>query len=893
MKLHTRTQGGTRRRAWYLAVILAVIGGFLLGPQAGPAFADDPDKPGSSQTDKKEKNCDFLHGTLKENCEKTGNGTGRADGCSNLDGQLKDLCEENSKSDDCTLEGQYKELCDDPSGSDDCDKLLGQVKENCKQGNCDLIKGPARDTCGKGKKDACALLSGSTKELCEAGTGNILGGADCKSPPIPAMPGSSSEAWTSETPKEIPVPLDPAKAKARAHIYEQYGMAGLEWHTYDLSCSGISGIAESAGAGFQNMLANWLLDSSKWWTSLSVRLQQEATGPGYMSKLDDAFGEGTRAARDAVYRPWIGISVLILGLGIVYSARRRNLPDAVQAIAWALLVMSVTSVLTNYPEKAGQLTDTAITQTVGQIQQAVAGDDDDKKDADPATSQGNLLTGSILYDNWLRGNFGSADSATAKKYGMRLLDAQALNWAESKLPQKERNIVIEAKQRQWQKIAAEIKEKDPDAYRHLTGQEGRIGTAFTTALGAIPSNLFSFMSSIVIICARLILKMIIVFLPAIAPLAIHKRMSGTVRTLAKSGVAAAVNAPLFVLAGSVNTLETRVLLSEKSHIPEWFAVVLLWIMFFILWAISKPLRKISSMASPNRSWFGDGVGVVSRGKAFAGGAVLGYAKGRWNARQIGKVVNGRGRRGQQVDDELEPELDPEAGEITRREIRRGEDEPWQEERPYEPGPAAPRGEFDHWGSGQAHWDGSQSWPPFDPRQATAPNPDEIFIPTSTPTSPSPDTDTPTTGLGGPIGTPYHPVPGGPGHHRGPGGPTGTGATPRTAEAPDEPVFADIVRQATLLREQERRRAAAEQSAQQAIAGTPSRPALPSGSVPPARSEPAHEGDRPMPFVAPEIQEGGQRVFVVYSPSNNSYDVHRDESATNSTPERTDWRNDDA
>ncbi|PAU45816.1 hypothetical protein, partial [Streptomyces albireticuli] len=530
---------------------------------------------------------------------------------------------------------------------------------------------------------------------------------NCKHAPTPALPGRGDASWAQKPPEKAPAPIDPKDPKAPAHIYEQYGFAGLEWHTYDLSCSGTSGLAEAAGASMGTTWANLLFSGSKWWTGVAVALQQEATGDGYMSGINDVFAKATRAVTDAVYRPWIGISLLLLGVVIVYRAGRKDWPDTAKSVAWALLVMTVTAIAFNYPEKAGSLADEMITQTVGQVQQGVAGDT--SKGADPATSQGNVLTGTILYNNWLRGEFGSSDAPVAKKYGMQLYDAQALTWAQSRLPQKERDTLIVDKKKTWENVAEKVKKEDPDAYRHLTGvADGRFGASASGALGAIPTNFFSFAASIVIICARLILKLVIVFLPAIAPIALHRQMSGTLRTLARSGGAALINAPLFVLAASLEALFIQVLLSGGNRMPEWFAVVLLWVLTVMLWAITKPFRKLSAMISPNAEWFGRGTGAMGRTKTALGGAILGYARGRITARQIGKMVNG-GRGGRVEDADEAAGAGPAV--TTRHQTRRSEDEPWADAVPYEPDPGQDRAPEQplHWGPGR-QWDDLDSWP---------------------------------------------------------------------------------------------------------------------------------------------------------------------------------------
>ncbi len=52
----------------------------------------------------------------------------------------------------------------------------------------------------------------------------------------------------------------------------------------------------------------------------------------------------------------------------------------------------------------------------------------------------------MLYRNWLRGELGSADSETAKKYGPALYDAKSFTWGEAediRKDPKQRQVLIE------------------------------------------------------------------------------------------------------------------------------------------------------------------------------------------------------------------------------------------------------------------------------------------------------------------------------------------------------------------------------------------------------------------------------------------------------------------
>ncbi|MGW5119190.1 hypothetical protein ACWEQ8_27660 [Streptomyces noursei] len=778
----------SRRRTWFLALVLALVGYLLVGPQTGAARADD---------------CDKLPDNVKGYCQRDpAPGTGK----------------------------------DQP---DPCRGLTGPAKDDCREQNGKSAPPPSK------VPTPCDLLSGKVKELCESrskGTPD-LGGLTpgCRTAPTPALPDRGPAAWAATPPRTAPAPVDPTKPQAQAHLWEQYGVSGLEWHTYDLQCQGVTGMVSAAGTEYETKIANTILNMSKWWTTLAISLQNEATGDGFLAKLNDVFGTATQAVAKAVYQPWIVISLLVLGLGIVYRARSRNLPDVVKGLAWAMLVMTITSLAFNYPQEAGKLADTALTQTVGRIQQGVAGDTE--HGADAATSQGNLLTSAILYRSWAEGNFGSADSQTAKQYGVQLLDAQSLTWAEARLPADERATIMQAKSKRWEEIASQIKDSDPEAYKYLTGEaDGRMGAAMSSVIGSVPSNWYSVVSSNVIICARLILKMVIVFLPAIAPIALHKRFSGTLQTLLKSGAAAIINAPLFVLAAAVDTLLIKVLLASDNGISGWFAFVLIWIITAMLWAISRPFRRLNSMVSPNSDWFGSGTGILGKAKAAAAGGVIGYAKGKMSARQIGRMVN-VGRGGSAAAGAGGGAAEDAEETLVERSVRYPGETEWTEERPYQPSPAAPPQDQGYWAPTRGE-EGDVPWVSEPQESAGDETPQQpTYVPQTGPTA-------------------------------------GSGGEPPEAAEAGTTMTAEpwTAPSSTLVPDDHALIGAAAPAGTLPPAG-PRGPVPPQGGAPRAESEPqASTGsvgeDRPEPRMAPSVTESdGSTTFVIYSPTEGYTTAH--------------------
>lgn len=549
-------------------------------------------------------------------------------------------------------------------GPDECSAIKGPAKEYCLKGTVEAGDMKCADIREKKWRDQCRsedweVGDGGSDDV-DGDDGGLL--PECKEAPTPQNPGSGIVGWINDGPKQAPKPIDPKKPEARERLYEQYGMAGLKWHNYDLGCGNSF---TSPGASFDTWAGDMVFSWSLWWTTLSAQAQEAATGDGFVSRLNPAVSKAVGRVNSAIFSPWIAISVILLGVVLIIRARKKDMAATVSALGWAALVMGVATFAIGYPIQALQATDKVVTSTIGEIQQSIAGSDSDE-DSHPAVSQGNLMTSEILFNQWLRGTFGCDTCPVAKKYGMQLYDAQAMTWAESRLPLKERKEVVQEKRKAWTDIAAKVEQEDPDAYGHLTGKNGgRLSTAFLTGLSVLPNNLFGLAVAAVIICALFILRLMVVFFPAIAPIGLHRETSGVVKTAFKSAGAALVNAPLFALAGSLSILFTGALLTTSrvgtSPLPQWLAILLIYILTAMLWAMARPFRSMSSMVSPNRNWASDGTSTLSKGKsALAGatvGAATGYVKGRMNARQIGKIL-GNNKKGKDGNSPDEPDNAP-------------------------------------------------------------------------------------------------------------------------------------------------------------------------------------------------------------------------------------------
>ena len=130
----------------------------------------------------------------------------------------------------------------------------------------------------------------------------IPGVPDCKDAPIPERPGMGLPGALDPEPDPLPAAGDPFAQNPSTSIYEQYGYAGLTWHTYDLGCGGS---VRDPAAATDTMIGNVLLSCAVWLTAATNGLHNKVADPAsYMGPLDDVVETVTTRLHDSIWSPW-------------------------------------------------------------------------------------------------------------------------------------------------------------------------------------------------------------------------------------------------------------------------------------------------------------------------------------------------------------------------------------------------------------------------------------------------------------------------------------------------------------------------------------------------------------------------------------------------------------
>ena len=440
-------------------------------------------------------------------------------------------------------------------------------------------------------------------------------GVDCKESPTPDVPGSGLASFFDRPPAELPQDENPFAENSKTTIYEQYGYSGLRWQTYDLGCG--PDLARHPDAVIGTAIANWIMTVPIAFSALTSSVTRAALHPTFLDVFDPMIGRVSSALHDSLFASWVPAVIALLGIAILFTARRSALATTAASIGWALLVVLVATAIFRWPLTAGHFADDSVTTTLGSVVSRMQGNGTgDGPTVDPGIAVASNVQESIFYRSWLAGELGSTDSKTARKYGPLLFQAQALTWREAAIVQRDPTgagkQLIEKKQDDWATLAAAIKADDPTAYEFLTGQrsETRFGYAVLAFLAAFLALPFLLVAALLLIGSFLIVRLAVMMFPAFATIGLFPAGRGIVLGVGRTVGAALVNSVVFGIGAAVTIRVLGLILDPASGLPGWLALVLLPLFSFVMWVGLKPFRRLTSMVSRNADPFGNAAGAV-------------------------------------------------------------------------------------------------------------------------------------------------------------------------------------------------------------------------------------------------------------------------------------------
>jgi hypothetical protein len=447
---------------------------------------------------------------------------------------------------------------------------------------------------------------------------SIPGIPDCKDAPMAQLPGDGLTGLLDGKPDPLPPQGDPFAKNPTTSVYEQYGYAGLTWHTYDLGCGGD---LRDVNASSDTMIGNATLAFATWGVASANGLHNKIAHPAdYMAPLDDVVAAVSTRIKDAIWSPWGGVALLGVVILLLWYSSSGRLSSVTKGAAWAVLVLAVMSGVAQYPARISAFFDQTVTSSIGQVNAATAGLSSAPEGSDPARAQGGLLVDRLLYDSWLRGEFGSPDSSAAKRWGPALFKASAYTWAEAEQaqdPDKAKQLA-EDKAKAWKSIAAEIQEKDPNAYLAVQGKAGnRAGVGTMAAFGVAFTTLFRVVADLFMFAGMVMLRFLVMFFPAVAVLGVMAPMSAIVHRVANMAGASVVNVIAFAAGAAVHTTVVSALLSRaQTSGMNLLVLILCLVSTLVAFVLLFPLLSLTNIVGMSAG--GRGVHVLPRAGRMAG-----------------------------------------------------------------------------------------------------------------------------------------------------------------------------------------------------------------------------------------------------------------------------------
>jgi hypothetical protein len=424
----------------------------------------------------------------------------------------------------------------------------------------------------------------------------LVGGSVLLGSPAMAQPFSCKESPEPDRPGTGLVgSLDPPRASngELGSVYREVGYAGLVWHNYDLGCAGQA--VFNPASTTDTWLGNQAFNVAKFavagvnWSHYLI-----ADGGELLSPLDALISDGTRAMYDAVFSTFVGPALLVLAVVLLVFALRGDLARQTQRAAFGVLALLVGSAAYLAPVDWAKAADPLLLNGVTEMQEGFLGQVGlGDRDTLPT-----VLVDQVVYQNWLRGEFGSPEVPQAQNLGRDLLRAQTFTKPEVA----EGKDTVDLGEQKKADFAA-LGDQMGDRYPYFQGISGsRVGAGLLAVVQALCIALFQLLSKVLVLVAMLILRLMVMTAPAIAVVAILK--PDVLPALLRVAGAAIVNTLIVGALAGLHALLVVSLFRPDSGIDLWLAILVTGVVTVIMWAVARPFRRLVSMVSLTRQQLG-------------------------------------------------------------------------------------------------------------------------------------------------------------------------------------------------------------------------------------------------------------------------------------------------
>jgi hypothetical protein len=367
--------------------------------------------------------------------------------------------------------------------------------------------------------------------------------------------------------------------------YRDYGYAGMVWHTYDPNCKQPLSISDPS-VTIDTWAGNELFNIGKNIVGATNSLHYTLYQGGVLGGLNQQIGAAANSIFDNIYMQLFSLFMLILAVlmfrqiwkGDLAAVSRRGL----FALGGMWLAASTLVLVNNY-----DAIDRMIVDTTTGIQN---GFEDPNRDDVRQHVLPNELHTRVVYENWLRGEFGQPDDPKALQYGRDLLNAQS--WTRDDLVSgNDANDQAEAAKRaEYQKIYNDL----GSAQGYFTGTEGsRTGAGFLGFFQSIVYSLFQFLAKLAVLLAQLLLRIFTLAAPVIGLVAlVHHDI---LRKVGRAVGAVVLNVLILAMLAGIHFKFLQLIFGPGVELTMLTQMLLAGIVTLVFLLVGRPMKRMWQM----------------------------------------------------------------------------------------------------------------------------------------------------------------------------------------------------------------------------------------------------------------------------------------------------------
>lgn len=367
-------------------------------------------------------------------------------------------------------------------------------------------------------------------------------------------------------------------------VYGKYAYAGQVWHVYDNNCGPLGKAITDPNTTIGTWMGNQLFDVGKNFVAATNGVHYALAYNELMGPLDHGIEGATKLFYDNIYVKWFGIAAVILAVIMFRYIWRGDLATVSRKGMWALAAMWVATSFVLVGPLYKEIEQRFLTKTT-QIQAGFLADDAPESDVNSLPQQ---LHDKVVYQNWLRGEFGSESAPEAKQFGPELLDAQA--WTKTDSADTVDQGALDAKKAKYKDVANKL----GPTKGYFTGADGsRTGAGFLAMFQGIVYSLFQLFAKLGVLLAQVLLRIFILATPLIGLIAILYH--DLLRKVARAAAAVVLNVLVLAAMAGMHVMLLNAIFNAGDSLPTIAMMALAALITIIFFIIGRPVRRMWQM----------------------------------------------------------------------------------------------------------------------------------------------------------------------------------------------------------------------------------------------------------------------------------------------------------